>query len=74
MSGPVYDCGDADCEECQKAFGPDRSTAIANYEARERYYARLEQAPEHSHTEQNLDAADIAKIDAAWERHKAAKP
>jgi hypothetical protein len=38
---PVYDCGAADCEECQKAFGPDRSNAIANYEARDRFYASL---------------------------------
>lgn len=40
---PVYDCGAANCEECQKAFGPDRSKAIAEYEARERYYATLPQ-------------------------------
>lgn len=32
---PVYDCGAADCEECQRAFGPDRSKAIAAYEARD---------------------------------------
>ena len=31
---PVYDCGAPDCTECQRAFGPDRSRAIADYEAR----------------------------------------
>lgn len=31
---PVYDCGVPDCTECQKAFGPDRSQAIAGYETR----------------------------------------
>ena len=30
---PVYDCGVPDCTECQKVFGPDRSKAIAAYEA-----------------------------------------
>lgn len=39
---PVYDCGDAECTECQRAFGPDRSKAIANYERRAAYYATLE--------------------------------
>ena len=38
---PVYDCGAPDCEECQRAFGPDRSKAIAEYNARDRYYAEL---------------------------------
>ncbi len=73
-SGPLYDCGDADCEECQKAFGPDRSKAISDYEARERYYTRLEMEADHSHTEQPLSAHDIEKIDVAWEKHKAARP
>lgn len=36
---PLYDCGAPDCEECQKAFGPNRSATIANYEAHERLYA-----------------------------------
>lgn len=40
---PLYDCGAPDCEECRKAFGSDRSKAIAEYEARERYYATLRQ-------------------------------
>lgn len=40
----AYDCGDKDCDECKRAFGPDRSKAIANYEARERFYAQLPQA------------------------------
>ncbi len=26
---PLYDCGESDCDECQRAFGPDRSEAIA---------------------------------------------
>lgn len=39
---PVYDCGAADCAECQRAFGPDRSKAIANYEARAAAYAKLD--------------------------------
>lgn len=40
---PVYDCGDEECEECQRAFGPDRSKAIANYKRREAAYASLPQ-------------------------------
>lgn len=39
---PVYDCGAADCEECQREFGPDRSKAIAEHEARAKYYAELD--------------------------------
>jgi hypothetical protein len=35
---PVYDCGDPDCEECKRAFGPDRSKAIAFYYLRKAYY------------------------------------
>ena len=31
---PVYDCGVPDCAECQREFGPDRSKAIAAYQAR----------------------------------------
>jgi len=38
---PVYDCGDPECTECQKAFGPNRSKAIANFKAREREYDRI---------------------------------
>lgn len=40
---PIYDCGAQDCEECQRAFGLDRSKAIANYKAREESYARIPQ-------------------------------
>ena len=40
-SGPVYDCGDPECQECQRAFGPDRSAAIARHNARAKYYATL---------------------------------
>jgi hypothetical protein len=38
---PAYDCGDPECAECRRAFGPDRSKAIANYKAREAQYAAL---------------------------------
>lgn len=31
---PVYDCGNPTCEECERAFGPDRAGAIATYNAR----------------------------------------
>lgn len=45
---PLYDCGDPDCGECQQAFGPDRSKAIAATYARERAYAAIPQpAPTH---------------------------
>lgn len=36
---PVYDCGAPDCEECQRAFGPDRSKAIESYTMREVAYS-----------------------------------
>jgi hypothetical protein len=39
---PIYDCGDSECSECQRAFGPDRSKAIAHHEARARAYAKIE--------------------------------
>lgn len=38
---PAYDCGDPECAECQRAFGPDRAKAIANYKFREAQYAAL---------------------------------
>jgi hypothetical protein len=38
---PAYDCGDPECEECHRAFGPDRKKAIENYKRREAYYAEL---------------------------------
>ena len=31
---PLYDCGSPDCDECQQAFGPDRSVAIARFKRR----------------------------------------
>ena len=40
---PLYDCGDKDCEECQRAFGPNREKAIKRFEARETFYAALPQ-------------------------------
>lgn len=39
---PAYDCGSDECEECQRAFGPDRRKAIENYKRREAFYATLE--------------------------------
>ncbi len=40
---PLYDCGAPDCDECQRAFGPDRAKAIAQYYAREAAYAAAPQ-------------------------------
>ncbi len=37
---PLYDCGASECEECETAFGPDRSKAIAAHETRARQYQR----------------------------------
>jgi hypothetical protein len=42
---PLYDCGERQCDECQKAFGPNREKAIRNFEARETAYAMLSSAP-----------------------------
>lgn len=42
---PLYDCGDRECQECQKAFGPNREKAIRNFEAREVAYATLSNVP-----------------------------
>ena len=39
---PLYDCGNPDCSECQRAFGPDRSKAIAEFRTRERLLAEAE--------------------------------
>lgn len=39
---PIYDCGEPECEECQRAFGPDRSKAIADYTTRDERFARME--------------------------------
>lgn len=41
---PVYDCGVPECSECQTAFGPDRTAAIAKQEKREKYYAAIDLA------------------------------
>jgi len=40
---PIYDCGVPDCEECQRAFGPNRERAIENYRRRCESYDRLEE-------------------------------
>lgn len=46
---PAYDCGDPDCKECDRAFGPDRTRAIAMFEARSASYAALsEKSPKVS--------------------------
>lgn len=42
---PAYDCGAFDCEECHRAFGPDRAKAIENYRRREAFYASLPEPP-----------------------------
>jgi len=38
---PLYDCGDPDCDECQRTFGPDRSKAIEQSNQRAIFYAGL---------------------------------
>ena len=38
---PLYDCGDRECDECQRAFGPNREKAIKRFEAREIAYANI---------------------------------
>jgi hypothetical protein len=38
---PLYDCGAPECDECQRAFGPDREKAIQNYRRRCEAYAAL---------------------------------
>ena len=38
---PIYDCGAPECDECQQAFGPDRSKAIATYKAREIWFEAI---------------------------------
>ena len=47
---PLYDCGEPECEECQRAFGPDRRKAIENYRKREAFYAMLEQSQSNNLT------------------------
>lgn len=46
---PLYDCGDRECDECQRAFGPNREKAIKRFESREVAYAALEKAQEVAH-------------------------
>jgi hypothetical protein len=41
---PIYDCGEPGCDECRRAFGPDRSRAIENYKRRCEAYAEMEWA------------------------------
>ena len=31
---PLWDCGHPDCDECIRAFGPDRSDATRRFERR----------------------------------------
>jgi hypothetical protein len=51
MQMPLYDCGSPECDECQKAFGPDRSEAIRKYKQREKtmnHLWRLKNDPTYS--------------------------
>lgn len=50
---PIYDCGAPECEECKAAFGPDRSKAIAEYEARARRHTK------HTHVSGTTHGRDI---------------
>lgn len=50
---PIYDCGAPDCMPCEREFGPDRSEAIARYEARDEAY----------HTERNPHDALIRALE-----------
>ena len=58
---PIYDCGSPDCEECKRAFGPDRTKATEAYRKREKFYAEIEQGSLSSH--------DKLMIDNAYEKH-----
>lgn len=59
---PLYDCGDSECQECQAAFGPNRSKAIRNFQAREVAYSKLSNAPPVELGAMNADfAAAVAK-------------
>ena len=49
---PIYDCGEKDCAECQRAFGPDRSVAIQNYVRRCEAYAPFQET-------KNKEASDV---------------
>ena len=42
---PIYDCGSPECDECQRAFGPDRTAAIAIYQRRVEFYSIIATAP-----------------------------
>lgn len=50
---PIYDCGDPECAECDEAFGPDRSKAIAEYRAKVRRYTK------HTHVAGTTHGRDI---------------
>lgn len=38
---PVYDCGNPECDECEKAFGPHRDEAIAEFNRRKIAYGEV---------------------------------
>ncbi len=50
---PIYDCGDPECSECEDAFGPNRSKAIADFNSRQRRYAK------HTHVAGTTHGHDI---------------
>ena len=60
---PIYDCGDPECSSCRRAFGPDRSKAIARYHARGRAYEALDAARTAGATE--AEAWEMARKAAA---------
>lgn len=65
---PVYDCGVPDCSECQREFGPDRSQAIAVYNARLRQATRVYDAP--AITRHHFDGADaVCRCGSRIEAH-----
>ena len=59
---PLYDCGDPECGECERAFGPDRSSAIARHDRRQRAYAAFQVALENGAT---FEVAQKAERDEA---------
>jgi hypothetical protein len=43
---PLYDCGAPDCAECQRAHGPDRTKAVAEYRRRLEWFETLNKPAE----------------------------
>ncbi|MGH6991656.1 MAG: hypothetical protein ACREE3_17285 [Stellaceae bacterium] len=59
-NGPLYDCGAAECQECERAFGPGRRRAIAARDAADRQYLAARPARETG------DIADDIAAEAAF--------